>query len=113
MPETTALARVHNVSSMDKKQLAAWRKDQDKERRSALSNDLLRTAAVVLTHPVFALVGGFVIIEVLQRYPRSEPIMGGVSGTVLEGALVSGTFAAALGSAAAPIVAALAKGGVG
>lgn len=111
MAESTALVPVHDIHSMDKKQLQAWRRDNDRERQSAFVRDLLRTAGVVLTNPVFALVGGFVIIEVLQRYPRSEPIMGSVAGTVVEGALVSSTFAEALGSAAAPILAAFGKGG--
>jgi len=41
----------------------------------------------VLSNPVIELVGAFVLIESLQRFPSERPIIGNVQGNLLEGAI--------------------------
>lgn len=41
-------------------------------------------AKAVLSNPVFELVGAVVLVEFLQRYPKSRPLIGNWQGNALE-----------------------------
>lgn len=72
------------------------------QKEKELAQAGLNTFVNVLTNPAVMLIGGFVAVELLQRYPRGSPVLGPVSGTVVEGALVSVPFLEALGKSSGP-----------
>lgn len=41
----------------------------------------------IVKNPVIELIGAFVIVETLQRYPASRPIIGNWQGNILEGSI--------------------------
>jgi hypothetical protein len=43
----------------------------------------------LLKNPIIELVGGFVLVETLQRYPKSRPIIGNVQGNLIEGGIAA------------------------
>lgn len=54
--------------------------DREKAQLAA-AKDLAR---LIITNPVAEIVGGFVLIELLQRYPTSRPIIGNWQGNLME-----------------------------
>lgn len=60
-----------------------------------------------LGNPILELVGGFVLVEVLQRTPASRPIIGNVQGNLLQTAIIGGVSLQQL----APILPTLAQAG--
>jgi len=41
----------------------------------------------LLKNPILEIVGGFVLVEVLQRYPKDRPIIGNIQGNLIEAGL--------------------------
>lgn len=53
-----------------------------------LSIKVLDEIGTFLRNPMVILLGTFVTVEALQRWPKDKPLLGSVSGTALETAVV-------------------------
>lgn len=66
--------------------------------------EIVSDLLTVLTNPVVMLVAGFAAVEYLQSHPVGKPLMGTVSGTALQAAMVAPPLLEALGKAAQPLL---------
>lgn len=57
------------------------------EKSRAIDEARLRLAGDLLKNPVIELIGAFVLVEALQRFPQDRPIIGNLQGNLLEAAL--------------------------
>lgn len=54
------------------------------DREKAQLDTAKEFARLLITNPIVEIVGGFVLVELLQRYPTSRPIIGNAQGNGLE-----------------------------
>jgi hypothetical protein len=58
-----------------------------REKELAQLQAIREISKTLMTNPIIELVGGFVLVETLQRYPTSRPIIGNLQGNVIEAAI--------------------------
>ena len=94
-PELVSVAgKLEGLSKLDAKQLAFLKRQLRQQAVLEHSNNATKVLVELIKSPVFAMVLGFTLVEALQKWEY----MGTISGTVLEGALVSNTLIQSLGS---------------
>lgn len=112
MSETALVPITTEIAKLSPRQLKFLRNERNKVLALDLAKSGLDWTAKIVTNPAIVLVASFVLIETLQRYPKDEPILGSIVGTVLEGILATSALSNALGNVAGVATAALATKGV-
>lgn len=72
------------IAKLDRAHLRFLAKEGDKDRISELVHETIKTTRTVVLHPVFSLVGAYILIEYLQAHPADKPLLSGLTGTALE-----------------------------
>lgn len=99
MAETALVPVTTEISKLTPKQLRFLKGERNKALLQDLAKSGLDFTGKALANPALALVAAFVAVELLQKYPREDPIMPQMAGNVVEGVLSSSALASALGGA--------------